>query len=276
MPLSIILLAGALCDVRTQDEFSELVMEAYVAQESKVSVFTTMVGLVKFGYRRLPSDTVRRCFLYCLLFPGDEAIPVKDLIIFWKLDGMIQEARDSHEANCGDKEILRSLLKHGFIHFEGDDHIRMHDVIRETVSRLGRDNGFVEQPERYFDEDIRFEYLAKLGERISLMNTIKEQLCGSPSLECFSTSMLLLRGNRHMRTISEEFFCHLRMLRVLDLSFTRIIILPQSISCLLYLQLLLLVGCGHLEKIQHIGSLEKLEVLNASGCWLRESIKDGP
>ncbi|KAM0919598.1 hypothetical protein ACQ4PT_008073 [Festuca glaucescens] len=266
MPLSLILLAGALCDVPTQEELRVLIREAYAAQGPAVSVFTTMIRLVKFGYRRLPSDTAGRCLLYCLLFPDDEAIPVKDLIIFWKFDVMIQDARDSHEANCSDKEILRVLLNHGLIHFEGDDHIRMHDVIRETVSRLGRDNGYVEQPGRYFDEDIPFEYLAKLGERISLMNTIKEQLCGSPSLECFPTLMLLLRGNRHMRTISEEFFCYLGMLRVLDLSFTRIIILPQSISRLFYLRLLLLVGCGHLEKIQHIGSLEKLEVLNASGC----------
>ncbi|KAF7035071.1 hypothetical protein CFC21_046001 [Triticum aestivum] len=276
MPLSIILLAGALCDVPEQKS-SKLISEAYVALGPKISVFATMIRLVKLCYRRLPSDTARHCFLYCLLFPDDEAIPVKDLIILWKLDGIIQEARHSHQANCYGEEILHVLLKHGLIHFEGDHHIRMHDVIRETVSQLGRDNGYVEQPEKYFDNDIPFEYLlAKFGRRISLMNnTVKEQLRASPSHEFFSTWTLLLRGNRRMRTISEIFFCRLGMLRVLDLSFTAIRILPQSISGLYYLRLLLLVGCEYLEEIQHIGSLGMLEALSASGCGSLKRVECG-
>ncbi|KAM0919596.1 hypothetical protein ACQ4PT_008071 [Festuca glaucescens] len=275
MPLSLILLAGALSDVTTQEEFVELMREAHVAQGPKVSVFTTMIRLVNFGYRCLPTDTARHCFLYCLRFPADEPISIKNLIISWKLHGMIQEARDYHEANRTGMEIIHVLLKHGLIHFEGDDHILMHDVIRETVSRLGRDNGYLEQPETYSDKDIRFEYLANLGDRISLMNTVREELCLSPTLDCFSTSTLYARGTRHMRTISEEFFYHFGMLRVLDLSLTRIINLPQSISRLNYLGLLLLVGCRQLDKIQHIGSLEKLEILNASGCCSLKSVECG-
>ncbi|XP_037414428.1 probable disease resistance protein At4g27220 isoform X1 [Triticum dicoccoides] len=259
IPLSVILLAGALCDVPTQEEFSKLISEVHVASANR---------LVNFGYSQLPSDTARHCSLYCLLFPDDEAISVKDLIFFWKLEGI------TDEANCTGREILHVLLKHGLIHFEGDDHIRMHDVIRETLSQLGRDNGYVEQPQWDFDDYIQFEHLAKLGGKISLMNTKMEELHGSPSAECFSTSTLLLRGNRH-RTISEEFFCCVQMLRVLDLSFTRIIILPQSISSLFYLRSLLLVGCGHLEKIQHISSLEMLEILDASSCGSLKRVECG-
>jgi hypothetical protein len=252
MPLSLILLAGALSDVRTQEEFIELAREAYVAQGRKISVFISMIRLVNFGYRCLPTDTSRRCFLYCLRFPADEAISVKDLIISWKLHGMIQEARDYHEANCIGMEIIHVLLKHGLMHLEDDDHIRMHDVIRETISDLGRVNGHVEQPGRYlqpgsgryFDNDVQ-------------------------------SGTLFLRGIRHMRIIPEDFFWRVGMLKVLDLSFTQISILPQSISHLFYLQMLLLVGCGHLEKIQHIGSLEMLEVLNASDCASLKRVEYG-
>ena len=62
---------------------------------------------------------------------------------------------------------------------------------------------------------------------------------------------------------------------MLNLSLTRIINLPKSISRLNYLGLLLLVGCGHLEKIQHIGSLEKLKVLDASGCCSLKIVECG-
>ena len=78
-----------------------------------------------------------------------------------------------------------------------------------------------------------------------------------------------------MRSISEEFFCRVGMLRVLDLSFTPIRILPQSISRLFHLRLLLLAGCGHLERIQHIGSLEMLEALSASGCGSLKRVECG-
>uniref|UniRef100_A0ACD5W1U9 Uncharacterized protein n=1 Tax=Avena sativa TaxID=4498 RepID=A0ACD5W1U9_AVESA len=250
MPLSLILLAGALCDVPTQEEFIELIREAYVAQGPKISVFTTMIRLVNFGYRRLPTDTARNCFLYCLRFRADEAISVKDLIISWMLHGMIQEARDYHEANRIGMEIIHVLLKHGLIHFEGVDQILMHDVIRETMSDLGRANGHVEQPGNYLQPGIYFDDSVQSG-------------------------TLFLRGIRHMRTIPEEFFCHVGMLKVLDLSFTQIIILPQSISRLSYLQMLLLVGCGNLEKIQHIGSLEMLEVLIASDCASLKIVERG-
>lgn len=252
IPLSLILLAGALCDVPTQVEFLQIIREAFLAQEPKISVFATMIRLVNFGYRHLPTDNARHCILYCLRFPADEPISMKDLIISWKLNGMIQEARDYHEANCIGMEHIHVLLKHGLMHFEGDDHIRMHDVIRETISGLGRANGHVEQPGRYsqlesgryFDDDVQ-------------------------------SGTLFLRGIRHMRTISEDFFCRVGMLKELDLSSTQIIILPQSISRLFHLQMLLLVGCGQLEKIQHIGSLEMLEVLNASDCVSLKEVECG-
>lgn len=243
MPLSLILLGGALCDVPTQEEFRVLIREAYVAQGPKVSVFTTMIRLVQFGYRRLPSVTARLCFQYCLNFPDDEAVPIKDLIILWIVHDLIPETRGYHEANCIGMEILHVLSKHGLIHFEGEDHIRVHDVIRETVFPE-HENGYAELYDWYIDN-------------------------------CIRISELFLRGNHYMRTICEDFFCREGILRVLDLSFTRIIFLPQSISHLSYLRFLLLVECGHLEKIQHIGALEKLEILKASGCCSLKSVESG-
>jgi disease resistance protein RPS2 len=65
------------------------------------------------------------------------------------------------------------------------------------------------------------------------------------------------------------------ILGILDLSFTKIKVLPSSISCLAMLRMLLLIGCDLLEEIQHMGSLVQLEVLNASGCSSLRSIESG-
>ncbi|KAL5227172.1 hypothetical protein ABZP36_015437 [Zizania latifolia] len=274
IPLSVILLAGVLCDVPSQDTFDELVNNAWVTLGSKVSEFHTLQRLVEFAYHQLPNGNTRQCFLYCLLFPEDHGIPVNDLIRFWIMDGLVIQSGEFHEASFAGKEILDVLLKRGMLYLEDNDHIRMHDVIRETVSRFGKENGYKEQYRwKFHSPAITLERLAKLSTRVPLMNTEMEYLDGS--VQGFSVTSLLLRGNCHMKAISEGFFCRMGMLRILDLSFTRIKVLPHSISCLTRLRMLLLIGCDHLEVIQHTASLAQLEVLDASRCCSLRSIESG-
>ncbi|XP_052138731.1 probable disease resistance protein At4g27220 [Oryza glaberrima] len=274
IPLSVILLAGVFCDVPNQDTLRELVHKAYITLGTKVSVFHTLQRLVKFAYHQLPNDQARHCFLYCLLFPEDQGIPVNDLIRFWIFDDLIIQSSKFHEASHIGKEILDVLLKRGMLYLEDNDHVRMHDVIRETVSGYGKENGYREQLDWKVDNPAtKLERLSKLSTRISLMNTEMEYLDGS--VQGLWISSLLLRGNSRMKYISEEFFHHVGMPGIVDLSFTRIKVLPNSISYLTTLRMLLLSGCGHLEEIQHIASLAQLEVLDASCCRSLRSIESG-
>uniref|UniRef100_A0A0E0JPU2 Uncharacterized protein n=1 Tax=Oryza punctata TaxID=4537 RepID=A0A0E0JPU2_ORYPU len=253
LPLSIILLAGALCDLPRQQTYDEVINDASVSLGVfQISEFHTMQRLVKFGYSRLPSDTTKDCLLYCLLFPEDQEIPIKYLIHCWIMDGLVPEASGFQEANRVGEEVLNVLINHGMLHLEDNDSVRMDDIVRETISIFGQDS---------------------LESRISLMSSTRQELFGSPKL--FGISTLLLRGNRYMNVISEEFFRYMGLLRVLDLSFTRINALPSSISCLTSLRMLLMIGCKHLEKIQHIDSLSMLEVLDASGCSSLKWVKPG-
>ncbi|KAG8055107.1 hypothetical protein GUJ93_ZPchr0001g32921 [Zizania palustris] len=111
IPLSVILLAGVLCDVASQDIFNELVNNAWVTLGTKVSVFHTLQSIVKFAYHQLPNGNTRQCFLYCLLFPEDQGIPVDDLIRFWIMEGLVIQSGEFHEARLAGKEILDVLLK---------------------------------------------------------------------------------------------------------------------------------------------------------------------
>ena len=275
MPLTIVLLAGVLCDAPTQEAFDELVAKAHVALGAHISVFHTMERMVKFGYHHLPSDNVRHCLLYCLLFPEHQGIAVKELIWYWIMDGLLHKNIGFDEANHIGKEILDVLIKHGMVYLDDNGHIRMHDVIRETVSRYGKDNGYNEQHDWHVSNpiSIRLEHLAKSSRRVLLMDTEMECLYGSPS--CSFISSLLLRGNCLLRAMSEEFFCHMGLLGILDLSFTRIQVLPLSISRLTRLRMLLLIGCDYLKEIRHITPLVRLEVLDASGSGSLKSVGSG-
>ncbi|RLM92002.1 hypothetical protein C2845_PM08G28280 [Panicum miliaceum] len=278
IPLIIILLAGALYDAPTEETFSELVANAHAALSTKTSIFNRMECVVKFGYHQLPSDNVRHCLLYCLIFPDDQGISVKELIWYWMMDGLLQEAIGFDEANHIGKEILDVLIKHGMVYLDDNDHVHMHNVIRETVSRFGKDMGYKEQSYQYFDNPIKaiikLEHLSKYSNRVSLMDTEVEYLRGSPN--CLLISSLLLRGNYLLKAISEEFFNQMAgTLQMLDLSFTRNEVLPHSISYLIRLRMLLLIGCDHLQEIRYIAPLARLEVLDASGCSSLKSVESG-
>jgi hypothetical protein len=274
VPLTIVLLAGVLCDAPTQEAFSQLVAKAHVALRAHISVLNTMERMVKFGYHQLPSDNVRHCLLYCLLFPEDRGISVKELIWYWKMDGLLQETIGFDEAIHIGKEILDVLIKHGMVYLDDNGHVRMHDVIRETMSRYGNDNGYKDQRDWHVSNPIiRLEHLAKYSRRVSLMDTEMECLDGNP--RCSFISSLLLRGNYLLKAMSEGFFCHMEQLGILDLSFTLIQVLPRSISCLTRLRMLLLIGCDYLKEIRHITPLVQLEVLDASGCGSLKSVACG-
>ncbi|CAL4947003.1 unnamed protein product [Urochloa decumbens] len=279
IPLIIILLVGILCDAPTEEVFSELIANTHTALFTWLTVFHAMRRMVEFGYHQLPSHNAQQCLLYCLLFPEDRGIPVKELIWHWIMDGLLQEVVGFQEANHIGMEILDVLIKHGMLYLEDDDHVRMHDVIRENVSKFGKGNDYKEQHDwhfsnsSHFSNNIKLEHLAKYSRRVPLMYTEMECLHGSP--RCLFLSSLLLRGNYLLKAISEEFFCHMGRLGILDLSFTLIEVLPPSISCLTRLRMLLLIGCDYLKEIQHIAPLVRLEVLDASGCGSLRSIGSG-
>jgi len=172
IPLMIILLAGVLYDGPKEETFSELVANARAALSTKTSVFKTMRCMVKFGYYQLPSDNVRHCLLYCLIFPDDQGISVKELIWYWIMDGLLQEAVSFDEAFHIGKEILDVLVKHGMVYLDDNDHVHMHNVIRETLSRFGKDMGYKEQDYRCFGNPIiKLEHLSKYSNRVSLMDS---------------------------------------------------------------------------------------------------------
>ncbi|KAF8751345.1 hypothetical protein HU200_012228 [Digitaria exilis] len=269
VPLIIIQLAGVLRDAPTQEAFSELVRKVHGALGTKISVYNTMCRIVKFGYHELPSDNAQNCLLYILLF---QTIPVKELILFWIMEGLLGEVTTFDEANHIGKEIIDVLIKHGMIYLE-DDCVQMNDVIRESLSSVKFDNGCKDLHNWHYSNPINLEHLAKFSNRISLMYTEVEHLHGSP--RCFFLSSLLLRGNYQLETISEEFFSNMGTLGILDLSFTRIKALPPSISSLTRLRMLLLIGCHLLEEIRFIHTLVQLEVLDASGCDSLKTIDNG-
>ncbi|GAY67121.1 hypothetical protein CUMW_254060 [Citrus unshiu] len=79
---------------------------------------------LKFSYDSLSMDKLRSCLLYCCLYPEDYKIPKRSLIDYWISEGFMAD----FDRGC---EFINDLLHACLLEEEGDDHVKMHDMIRE-------------------------------------------------------------------------------------------------------------------------------------------------
>ncbi|PPD68198.1 hypothetical protein GOBAR_DD34925 [Gossypium barbadense] len=137
--------------------------------------------------------------------------------------------------------------------------VKMHDVMRDTalyIKRLGprfmvkAGVGLKELPStQEWKEDF---------ERVSFMMNKVSDIPPSLSPNCENLLILLLQNNKSLGRISESFFQNMHSLSILDLSYTNIQQLPNSVSNLEKLNALVLRGC---EMLRYLPSLEKLKAL---------------
>lgn len=86
---------------------------------------------------------------------------------------------------------------------------------------------------------------------------------------------LLKLDHNPLKGIPESFFVHMRALTFLDLSWTAIERLPESVSHLENLRALLLGYCKRLTYVPSVAKLTKLRVLNLYGDWKLDEMPKG-
>ncbi|KAH9716012.1 putative disease resistance protein [Citrus sinensis] len=241
---------------------------------------------LKFSYDSLSTDELRSCLLYCCLYPEDYEIPRRELIDYWISEGFVCDFDDG----C---DFIDDLLQACLLEEEGDDHVKMHDMIREMSLWIACT---VDKEEQNFlvHAGVKLTEAPKVEEwegakRISLMKTRIQSLSEIPT--CPRLVTLLLDGN-WIEEITDGFFQSMSSLRVLslrinlslsklpsgisslvslhhlDLSSTDITGLPQELKALEKLRYLNLDYAFHLSIIPHelISGFSKLEVLRLRGC----------
>ncbi|XP_042483647.1 disease resistance protein At4g27190-like [Macadamia integrifolia] len=279
LPLAIIVIGGSLrnkSDLREwRSAWKELRSNRYeIIDEMEESVFK----ILKFSYDLLKSNNIKKCFLYCALYPEDYEIRETELIQCWWAEGFIDGALSLDEAYDKGHAIINYLKDVSLL--EGDGlHpwlVKMHDVIRDlaliiTSSSASLSAKMVREDGNQFlvRTNIGIEVVSNEEDwgqfqRISLMCN---KLCSLPKNP---TSLLLetlfLQGNPNLSRIPESFFEHMHNLRVLDLSYTAVGELPSSVTNLVSLRGLYLVQCHDLVTLpSQIGNLKKLQVLHLGG-----------
>ncbi|XP_016721686.1 probable disease resistance protein At4g27220 [Gossypium hirsutum] len=257
LPLAIAVIAGSMKGIYDVAEWRNALRELRDHVRSVKGTNDEIYRRLKFSFNHLGDFNIQNCFIYCSLYLEDYIIPRMELIEYWIDEGFLEIVSRQQSYDRG-VTILNRLVNNCLLE-KATGGVKMHDVMRDTalyIKRLGprfmikAGTGLKELPStQEWKEDF---------ERVSFMMNKVSDIPPSLSPNCENLLTLLLHNNKSLGRISESFFQHMHSLSILDLSYTYIQQLPNSMSNLEKLNALVLRGC---EMLRYLPSLEKLKAL---------------
>uniref|UniRef100_A0A9I9DTM0 Disease resistance protein RGA3 n=1 Tax=Cucumis melo TaxID=3656 RepID=A0A9I9DTM0_CUCME len=100
--------------------------------------------ILELSYKYLPAN-LKRCFLYCALFPKDCKLPKNELILLWRAQGFIQpngnNDDDNYLVDIGDDYFMELLSRSFFQEVEKNDFgdiiaCKMHDLMHDLACSI--------------------------------------------------------------------------------------------------------------------------------------------
>ncbi|XP_034903984.1 disease resistance protein At4g27190-like [Populus alba] len=278
LPLGIIAVAGSLRGVDDPHEWRNTLNKLRESEFRDID--DKVFRLLRFSYDRLGDLALKQCLLYCALFPEDDIIAREELIGYLIDEGIIKGKRSRGDAFDESNTMLNRLeyvclLESAQMGFNDIRRVKMHDLIRDMATQILQDESQVmvkagAQLKELPDAEEWTQNLTK----VSLMRNKIEEIPSSYSPKCPYLSTLFLRDNKGLRFIADSFFKQLHGLKVLDLSWTGIENLPDSVSDLVSLTALLLCMCDNLRFVPSLKKLRALKRLDLS-CTRLEKMPQG-
>ncbi|XP_054777132.1 probable disease resistance protein At4g27220 isoform X2 [Prosopis cineraria] len=220
---------------------------------------------LKLSYLKLKDDTRRSCFLYCSLYPRGHLIDENELINYWVWEDLLEGRSTSVMKRKGQMiidELISGCLLESKIE-NGVRFVKLHDVVRDMAITIMSTkpkcvvNAGMKQVKPAIPQEWREDI-----QWVSLMRNDVKSIDFSPT--CPRLTSLLLQYNSFEDNISHHFFDNMHGLKVLNLSYTGIHVLPVSFSNLENLHSLLLSHCWNLVEVPSLERLTKLKHLDFS------------
>ncbi|XP_010251864.1 PREDICTED: putative disease resistance protein RGA1 [Nelumbo nucifera] len=227
--------------------------------------FNDILPALKLSYHHLPGH-LKRCFVYCSIFPKDYVFDKQKLVQLWMAEGYIISDGIKRMEDIGnqyfDDLLWRSFFQHSYNYEKRQSIYTMHDLIHELAQSIAADECLKVEDNRPYSISRRLHYLSLLSENID--PTVFEVFYKCRILRTF---LLLHEHPTNIEHVPPNLFLKLRSLRVLDLSHTRITELPSSVDNLTHLRYLDLSQT--LIKIlpESFCKLYNLQTLKLRGCY---------
>ncbi|CAA2960545.1 probable disease resistance At5g63020 [Olea europaea subsp. europaea] len=273
LPLAIITMAGSLRRVVDIHDWRDALEELKESCVGRDVMENEVFPILLCSYNRLRDPILKRCFLYCSLYPEDHGIQRHKLISNFISEGLMERRRSRQAYFDQGHKILNKLenvclLERCKITYSVVLGVKMHDLIREMALKITKDDYMVKAGLQLNEIPEEQEWKEDLV-KVSLMWNRIKGISGVTSPKCPKLSTLLLSFNP-LKSIPDSFFLQMRGLHILNLSYTRIKYLPSSISDLEELNALLLSNCHKLVFVPPLGNLKALKDLDLSNSAIKE------
>ncbi|XVF70469.1 hypothetical protein PTKIN_Ptkin11bG0164000 [Pterospermum kingtungense] len=275
LPLAIVTIASSMKGVdelyEWRNALNELEERIKSVKGSDIEIFERL----KFSYDRLGDANIQSCFLYCSLYPEDCEIRSAELIENWIDEGLLDGLKTRQAMYDRGHSIINKLENNCLLESYIDDFVdlvKMHDVLRDLALYI-KSSGpqFMVKAGMHMEELPGENEWAVNLEKVSLMrNSIFGEIPPHMTPESPHLSTLLLQENIGLRCIPDSLFQHMPVLKVLNLSHTGIMVLPESISNLKGLNALILAYCKELTKLPSLANLRGLRKLDLFGTGIEK------
>ncbi|CAA6661051.1 unnamed protein product [Spirodela intermedia] len=219
-----------------------------------------LIPALYLSYADLPPN-LKQCFIYCSLFPEDFKFHKPNLAQMWVAEGFVRPAGSRAKEDVAleyfTQLMNRSLLQELPGYFE-DWGATMHDAVRDLAVHVSTKKYQFQQGSRHWT------LLRKDAKEAPSLNDMRKHV-----------RTLLLSRNPSITCLPKNYFGKLRRLRVLDLSYTGIESLDDSIGKLVQLRFLN-ISYTKLKGIpDSIQNLRNLQTLHSYGCKFLKRLPNG-
>ncbi|KAL1329095.1 putative disease resistance RPP13-like protein 1 [Arachis hypogaea] len=238
------------------------------------------------------SAHLKRCFVYCSLYPKDYQFDKDELILLWMAEDLLRPPKRGEtleEVGCECFDNLASRLFFKQVKNDDEKYFLMHDLMHDLAiflagkfyCRLSEGLGEKEEMSiltRHLSHDHSISKTIRSSNKIESLRTSLHINNGRRlQKECATLQWDILSKNKYLRVLSFDILnifpnsiAKLIQLRYLDLSRSKIEVLPQSLCNLCNLQSLKLRECWSLTMLpSSIGELIHLRYLELSGSAVK-------
>jgi len=267
--------------------------------------YSIINSILRRSYLSLPPD-LKHCFAYCSIFPKGYEFEKGELIKLWMAEGFFRHYRGDKSKEELGNEFFDRLVSMSFFQqstimplWSGKYYFIMHDFVNDLAKSLSGESCLqiegdnvqdIPQRTRHIwccldlkNGDRKLENVQKIKGLHSLM--VEAQGYGDQRFEISTDVQLnLFLRLKYLRVLSfsgcnllelADEIRNLKLLRYLDLSYTEITSLSNSICMLYNLQTLLLEECFKLKELpSNFRKLINLRHLNLKGTHIKNMPKE--
>ncbi|XP_031484106.1 disease resistance protein RGA2-like [Nymphaea colorata] len=221
------------------------------ASSPSSEIYGSILPGLMLSYDDLSHD-LKRCFVYCCIYPKDYEIEKGRLVKQWVAHGLIDQKKGIDVEETANENIDNLIYRCLFEETE-DKKIKLHDILHDLASYIG-------------EKEYRHASATEQTRHLSLL--------GVDDAEAAMKYNALGAGNKVRTLLSNSLssveFTNFKWLRVLSLMGCQMDKLPNSIECLSLLKYLDLSESNVRQLPSSIGKLHNLQTLDLSNSNIEE------